>query len=250
MSTDDTGSTGDEATTGKTDAEKKVDTAKPGSDPDVAGKGAGPRAAEPASTGRKSSNTPVILAAVAGVVAVAAATTAVIFGLQSSQRGDDLDAVNAATTAACDFGREVSTYDYSRNLDEYFQKVKDGSTGDFLKEFGDAQQALTDAMVQAQVKSWAEDVQCGYQNGDDTEARVLVTLTQYRTNFTQPTPSLQYVVITADLEKSGDKWLVSTLDSPMLNGSGTGLPGGAGAPAPAPGAETPAPEAPQPQPGG
>ncbi|MEV0294270.1 hypothetical protein [Nocardia sp. NPDC050710] len=190
----------------------------------------------------ESKSLPLVAAFVAGVLLVGAITAVVVFFLQAKNRGEELDAIHESTAAACAFGKDVSVYDYSRNLDEYFTKVKAGATGEFRKEFEDASKALTDAMVQAQVKSWVDDVQCGYQSGDETSAKVLVTLTQYRTNFTQTTPDRQFVVVIADLEKSDGKWLVSKLDSPMLKG-GTGLPGGAPAPA------TPAPTGARPAPG-
>ncbi|MGK8491700.1 hypothetical protein [Nocardia asiatica] len=218
----------------KTEAGKKA-TAKSGA----------PKAAASAPAG-KSTSLPLVAAFVAGVLAVAAITAVVVFFLQGKDRGDKLDAIRDSTSAACAFGKDVSVYDYSKNLDDYFTTVKAGSTGEFLKEFDDATKALKDAMVQAQVKSWADDVQCGYQSGDQTSAKVLVTLTQYRTNFTQANPERQFVVVIAQLQKSGDKWLVEKLDSPMLKGAGTGLPG---APAPG-GAPQPAPSGqPAPQPG-
>ncbi|WP_406268317.1 hypothetical protein OH799_24135 [Nocardia sp. NBC_00881] len=197
-------------------------------------------------TPQRSTSLPLVAAFVAGVLAVAAITAVVVFFLQGKDRGDKLDAIRDSTSAACKFGKDVSVYDYSKNLDDYFTTVKAGATGEFLKEFDDATKALRDAMVQAQVKSWADDVQCGYQSGDQTSAKVLVTLTQYRTNFTQPNPERQFVVVIAQLQKSGDKWLVEKLDSPMLKGAGNGLPG-----APAPGnGQQPAPSGqPAPQPG-
>lgn len=239
------------------DAAKDTDKAGTGADPDAAGKGeaaeaaaAAPKTAERTPAGKAAeSRLPLIAAFTAGILAVAAVTAVVVFWRQADQRGAELDAVTSAKTAACDFGRAVSEYDYAKDLDKYFQTVKDGSTGDFLKEFADAEEALTEAMTQAQVKSWTDDVQCGWQSGDDTSAQVLVTLTQYRTNVTAPEPNRQYVVVIADLEKSGDKWLVGKLDSPMLRGAGSGLPGGAGTPAPGGAEPAPAP-APAPTPGG
>lgn len=228
----------DKVATDKVDKAPKTDLAK----------GAGSSAA----SGR-SPSLPIIAAFVAGVLAVAAITAVVVFFLQGKDRGEKLDAIRDSTAAGCNFGKDVSIYDYTKNLDDYFTKVKSGASGEFLKEFDDATKALKDAMVQAQVKSWVDDVQCGYQSGDKTEAKVLVTLTQYRTNFTQTTPERQFVVVIAQLTKSGDKWLVEKLDSPMLKGAGTGLPGAPGAPAPGaptPGAPAaPATPAPAPQPG-
>ncbi|WP_040785064.1 hypothetical protein [Nocardia pneumoniae] len=227
-------------------AKPELSKAEKADKPKTERKSAGKDAAE---ADAKSASLPLVAAFAAGVLAVAAITALVVFFLQGKDRGDKLDAIRDSTSAACEFGKDVSVYDYSKNLDDYFTTVKAGSTGEFLKEFDDATKALKDAMVQAQVKSWADDVQCGYQSGDKTSAKVLVTLTQYRTNFTQANPERQFVVVIAQLQKSGDKWLVEKLDSPMLKGAGTGLPGAPGAPAP-PGAPQPAPSGqPAPQPG-
>ncbi|MFC9893302.1 hypothetical protein ACFVMC_06390 [Nocardia sp. NPDC127579] len=196
---------------------------------------------------RGSSNlVPIIAAFAAGILLVAAATAVTLFYLQASKKSDELAAVDAATKAACTFGNDVSTYDYSKDLEGYFAKVKSGATGDFLKEFDDATKALTDAMVQAQVKSWTDNVECGFQSGDTSTAKVLVTLAQYRTNFTKAEPDRQYVAIVADLEHTDGRWKVSKLDSPMLKGADSGLPGTAQAPqattpAPAPGDQQPQP---------
>ncbi|GGK54288.1 hypothetical protein [Nocardia camponoti] len=179
--------------------------------------------APPAVAGRgKSSSTGWIAAAVAGVVAIGAITAGVVFFIQDHNRGERLDAVTNSTAAACAFGNTVSTYDHQKDLDKYFENVLAGATGSFAKEFGDAQAALKDAMKSAQVKSWAEDVQCGFVNGSTDSAKVLLSMTQYRTNFTQTTPDRQQMIVEADMELRDGKWLVSKLDSPLLKGAPSG----------------------------
>ncbi|WP_316573074.1 MULTISPECIES: hypothetical protein [Nocardia] len=201
------------------------------------------QAPTPASAG-KSSSTGWIAAGVAGVVALGAATAAVVFFLQSSDKGDKLDAIADSTKAACDYGNILANYDYSKDLDGYIASMKAGATGDYLKEFSDASEALKGAMVQAQVKSRGEDVQCAYISGSTDDVKAMVTMTQYRTNFTQTEPDRMMFAIEMTLEKSDDgKWLVSKLDSPLLK-NGSQVPGGA-----APGQTVPTPQAPAPTPG-
>ncbi len=233
MSTDDSGTAKDaEKTEAVDDAAKPGDSAaeaaKTQPTPSLSKEPANEQPTAPA--GPKSATVPIVAAFVAGILLVAAVTAVVVFYLQADKRGEELSAVDEATHAACVFGRNVSTYDFNNNLQGYFDTVKTGATGDFLKEFGDAQGALSDAMVKAQVKSWVDDAQCGFQSGDTEQAKVLVTLTQYRTNFTQGNPERQYVVVVADMRNEDGRWKVAKLDSPMLKGAGTGLPGGAAAP--------------------
>ncbi|WP_446223665.1 hypothetical protein ACTWPB_29265 [Nocardia sp. IBHARD005] len=198
-------------------------------------------AAVPSAT---SSSTGWIAAGVAGVVAVGAITAGVVFFLQNSNKADKLDAIAESTKAACDYGAILANYDYSKDLDGYIESMKAGATGDYLKEFSDASDALKGAMVQAQVKSTGEDVQCAYISGSTEDVKAMVTMTQYRTNFTQTEPDRMMFAIEMSLERSGDKWLVSKLDSPLLkNGSGSAAGGtapGQAVPAPAP-APAPAP---------
>ncbi|WP_280338869.1 hypothetical protein [Nocardia neocaledoniensis] len=251
MTSDDAESKKDDATADKPDLAKSAPTVKGAAatpEDDAAtvkaatvSEAAAP-AAEPAG---KSSSTGWIAAGVAGVVALGAATAAVVFFLQSDDKADKLDAIAESTKAACDYGNILANYDYSQNLDGYIEQMKAGATGDYLKEFSDASDALKGAMVQAQVKSRGEDVQCAYVSGSTEDVKSMVTMTQYRTNFTQTEPDRMMFAIEMTLEKSGDKWLVSKLDSPLLKNSGQGQAGGGAA---VPGQPAPTQEAPAPAP--
>lgn len=199
-----------------------------------------PAAAPAPASSAASSSTGWIAAGVAGVVAVGAITAGVVFFLQNSNKAEKLDAIAESTKAACDYGAILANYDYSKDLDGYIASMKAGATGDYLKEFSDASDALKGAMVQAQVKSTGEDVQCAYISGSTDDVKAMVTMTQYRTNFTQTEPDRMMFAIEMSLERSGDKWLVSKLDSPLLKNGG-GAAGGATAPGQAVPAPAPAP---------
>ncbi|MFC4123886.1 hypothetical protein [Nocardia rhizosphaerae] len=254
MTSDDAESKKDDAAADKPDLAKSAPTVKgaaatPEDDAATVKAATVSPAPAPAPAG-KSGSTGWLAAGVAGVVALGAATAAVVFFLQSSDRGDKLDAIAESTEAACEYGGILANYDYSQDLDGYIESMKAGATGDYLKEFSDAAEALKGAMVQAQVKSRGEDVQCAYISGSTEDVKAMVTMTQYRTNFTQTEPDRMMFAIEMTLEKSGDKWLVSKLDSPLLKGGGQ-VPGGA-APGQVPTQEAPAPEnpeAPAPTPG-
>ncbi|MFE3541992.1 hypothetical protein ACFXK0_03345 [Nocardia sp. NPDC059177] len=247
MTSDDAESKKDAAAADKPDLAKAEPSEKPTAAPEVAEPtvkvvtAPEVKAPAPAPTG-KSSSTGWIAAGVAGVVAIGAITAGVVFFLQNSSKADKLDAIADSTKAACDYGKILANYDYSQDLDAYIESMKAGATGDYLKEFTDASDALKGAMVQAQVKSRGEDVQCAYISGSTDDVKAMVTMTQYRTNFTQTEPDRMIFAIEMTLERNGDgKWLVSKLDSPLLKGD-SGAAGGQPAPA------TPAPETPAPAP--
>lgn len=207
---------------------------------------ASPAAPNPAAKGGLP--TAWLAAGAAGVVAVAAITTAVVFYLQSSDKGEKLDAIADSTAAACAYGKIVANYDYSKNLDSYIESMKAGATGDYLEQFTTASDALKSLMIEQQVRSRGEDVQCGYITGTTEEAKAMVTFAQYRTNITGSDQTPINLAVEMTLERHGDKWLVSKLDSPLLKSGGSGgagVPGAGGAgapttPAPAP-SQAPAP---------
>ncbi|MFC8044832.1 hypothetical protein [Nocardia sp. NPDC057353] len=120
-----------------------------------------------------------------------------------------------ARLAACDFAREVSTYDHTA-LDDYFQRVRDRSTGAFAADFAEAEPSLRQAMQQAQVRSWTEWAECGSTGGDPFRQTILITLSQVLTNIDIPEPKAQHVTITATVDNVGGRWLVSEVDSPNL----------------------------------
>ncbi|GAD85063.1 hypothetical protein [Nocardia asteroides] len=119
-----------------------------------------------------------------------------------------------ARVAACDFAREVSTYDYAHDLDGYFQRVVDRTSGTLRAEFTGARAALITAMRDAEVTSTAEAVTCGVIGGDMLNAEIMVNLTQART--TGGVGSRQHVAITMRLNNDWGRWLVNEMDSPML----------------------------------
>ncbi|MGY0502381.1 hypothetical protein ACWZHB_28150 [Nocardia sp. FBN12] len=254
MTSDDAQSKSDAAAADKPDLAKADDTVKgaaatPEVDQPTVKAQTVSEAPAPAAPSAASSSTGWIAAGVAGVVAVGAITAGVVFFLQNSDKAEKLDAIAESTKAACDYGAILANYDYSKDLDGYIASMKAGATGDYLKEFSDASEALKGAMVQAQVKSTGEDVQCAYMSGSTDDVKAMVTMTQYRTNFTQTEPDRMMFAIEMSLERSGDKWLVSKLDSPLLKNGGGGAAGGT---APAPGEAVPAPApapAPAPTPG-
>ncbi|MFI6363068.1 hypothetical protein ACIBG0_09995 [Nocardia sp. NPDC050630] len=166
---------------------------------------------------------PIIAAFVAGVLLVAAVTAVVVFYRQASNRGDELDAHEAATAAACNYGKLISTYD-PQTIDEYLKKVDAASTGDWKDQFTKLGQDLKGVVVDAKATSSTYDMQCGFQSGDTENANVLVVIGQTTTNVNiaaaNKPPSKVELVVVAGLKKVDDKWLVNKFDLPILKQMG------------------------------
>ncbi|WP_280272302.1 hypothetical protein [Nocardia wallacei] len=207
-------------------------------------KAAAATAAAPSGGSGRPSWLPIVAAFAAGVLLVAAITAVVVFALQASDRGGQLDARDESTAAACDFGRQVGTYD-AKNFDDYVKRVKDRSTGDWATQFEAASSALKDITTQAQARSGIDEIHCAWESGDEDKATVIMLITQNQSKAASPQPQHITIGVVATMEKKGDKWLASGFQSPMMNDMG---------PVPAPGGDQPAPgtggQQPAPQPGG
>ncbi|WP_280268911.1 hypothetical protein [Nocardia wallacei] len=178
---------------------------------------------------------PIAAAFAAGVLLVAAVTAVVVFWMQAGDRGDQLDARDESTKAACDFGRQVGTYD-AKNFDDYVKRVKDRSTGDWATQFDAASTALKDITTQAQARSGVDEIHCAWESGDDSKATVIMLITQNQSKAATPQPQHMTIGVVATMEKKDGKWLASSFQSPMMNDMGPiPAPGGDQAPAPQPG---------------
>ncbi|WP_216891988.1 hypothetical protein [Nocardia alni] len=194
--------------------------------------------ARPPALGPASRNwTPIIGAFAAGVVVVAAVAAVAVFWKQDHDRGNDLSARDSAVAAACDFGHQVGTYD-AANFDDYVNRVKQRSTGDWLTQFEGASSALKQITQQAQARSTVSEIHCAWESGDpnNDNASVVMLITQNQSKAATPQPQHLTIGVVASLQKKDGKWLVGNFQSPMTNDLQDS--------APAPGAQAPAPGAP------
>ncbi|MBU3060019.1 hypothetical protein KO481_00540 [Nocardia sp. NEAU-G5] len=192
-------------------------------------------AAAPAgSEGGKRGWVPIAGAFAAGVVVVAAAAAVTWFGLQDHDRGKQLSARDSAVAAACDFGRQVGTYE-SKNFDDYVKRVKDRSAGDWLTQFDGASTALKQITQQAQASSSVSEIHCAWESGGSDKASVVMLITQIQSKAATPQPQHLTIGVVASLEKKDGKWLVDNFQSPMTQDMQNNAPAPGANTAPAPG---------------
>lgn len=169
----------------------------------------------PKAEGRSNSLT-LILAVVAGIVAIAAIATSIVFYLKYQDKNDILEAQAAARDTMCEYAKTVTSYNYN-DLDKFFQSVLDGATGEWKTEFETNSKALRDPLVQGQVQSSGDEVQCGVQSGDTENAVVVAAIGQTVTSLgTQNKPQKGQISVVATMENVDGKWLVSKMDAPLL----------------------------------
>ncbi|MEV6277741.1 hypothetical protein [Nocardia sp. NPDC051832] len=202
MSDKDTGKAADETVS----LDKEVEPETP-EDSAVQEKTAEPRISAGART--------IALRAAAGVAIGAAVASSVYFFLEDRQADNLAQAREEAQAAACKYAPILSDYD-AKNLDTYFAAVLDGATGDWKKQFGDTSKELKEVLSQGQVVSKTTDVQCAIKTGDENSAEAIVVIGQTITSLgTQGKPAPGQLSMVMRLEKSGGKWLVNKVNSPL-----------------------------------
>lgn len=163
--------------------------------------------------GRKS-RIGVRVAAVA--VLAASIASSVLFYQRDTHHKDLLDAQESAREAACKYAPVLVTYD-AKNLDTYFTAVLAGATGDWHTQFDNTSKDLRDVLTQGEVVAKADDVQCAIRAGDQHSADAIVVIGQTITSLgTQGKPAPGQLSMVMHLERSGDRWLVSKLNSPLV----------------------------------
>ncbi|PPJ32437.1 hypothetical protein C5E45_06040 [Nocardia nova] len=238
----------DAAKAADADRTVKLETAGPTSAEAATTKVPTPVAA-PASASSPGTSTPwvpIVAAFAAGVLLVAAITAVVVFYLKADNREDQLAARDDSTKAACDFGKAVASYD-ADHLDDYFKQVADVSTGEWGKFWSGASGTLKDAMVSVHAKSKLDEIHCAWESGNDSEANVVLVITQEQSNQAVPQPDKLTIPGVAHMEKHDGKWLISKFDSPVTKGMGPSGPA-PGAPQAVPGTSPQANGGPQPAP--
>ncbi|AHH16315.1 hypothetical protein NONO_c15140 [Nocardia nova SH22a] len=159
---------------------------------------------------RRTAATLVVTTALAGTAA------AVVFGMKYHRADARDDAREAARRAACAYGPILATYD-SKSIDAYFTAVLDRATGAWKQEFDSTSKDLRDVLTQGQVVSKAGTVRCAIESsGADSAEGILVIDQSISSVGTQGQPRHGQLAITLSLQRDGNRWLVSKVDSPAL----------------------------------
>ncbi|MFC9996205.1 hypothetical protein [Nocardia sp. NPDC127526] len=157
----------------------------------------------------------IAVRAAAALVVGAAVGSSVFLFVQNNDKQELLDAREAARTAACEYAPKLATYD-AKNLDTYFTGVLAGATGDWQQQFDSTSKDLREVLTQGEVVSTATDVQCAIRTSDKDSAEAIVVIGQTITSLgTQNKPAPGQLSMVMRLERSGDRWLVNKVNSPL-----------------------------------
>lgn len=156
-----------------------------------------------------------VLTVVAAVLLIVAMVAVGVLAFQATDRRQELARRAAATKAACDFGHNFATYTGDQ-VDDYLARLDQSATGEWKKLVAEIGPDLKARFAERQVSSSAGEVQCGYESGSDSKARVVLIIDQSFTTAESATPGEVKVAANVDMEKVGDRWMVANFDTPMV----------------------------------
>ncbi|MFI5781439.1 hypothetical protein [Nocardia sp. NPDC051570] len=116
------------------------------------------------------------------------------------------------TQAACDFGWQLNTYDYT-DYDDYTRRVLDRSTGEFRGQFQSAAAGHRAQAQAAHTRAEALAVECRTDTVDPDHAQTVVTVDQStRSDATFGIPRQARTVIRVNLDNIDGRWLAGRVD--------------------------------------
>jgi Mce-associated membrane protein len=149
-----------------------------------------------------------ILASVVLVLALAASVTfAVLLGLRAAT---DRASAQALATARA-YAVTVTSYDY-QHLDQNFNDVLDGATGEFKDQYSGASATLKQLIVSAQATAKGTVRDAGVASATRDQVQVVAFVDQSITNAANPAPRQDRNRVTMTLVKIDGRWLVTKLE--------------------------------------
>ncbi|MBF6330060.1 hypothetical protein [Nocardia transvalensis] len=116
------------------------------------------------------------------------------------------------TQAACDFGWQLTTYDFT-NYEDYDRRVLDRSTGQFHDQFANSSADRRAHAETAHTHSEAVAVECRTDTADPDHAQMVVSIDQStRSDATLGFPHQTRTILRVSLDNVDGRWLASRVD--------------------------------------
>ncbi|GAB2704529.1 hypothetical protein [Nocardia thraciensis] len=117
-----------------------------------------------------------------------------------------------AQLAACDFGRQLSTFDFNA-YDDYDRRVLDRSTGPFHEQFQASAAERRARATGSHTIAEARTVECRTETSDPEHAEIMVTVDQStRSDVTLGLPQPIRSSMRVYLDNVEGRWLASRVD--------------------------------------
>ncbi|MDX6199851.1 MAG: Mce-associated rane protein [Actinomycetota bacterium] len=153
---------------------------------------------------------PVVLVTVLVLVLILLAVAALLGALKLRDAKQLSDARAAAIGAARQEALNLTSID-GNDIDADLQRVKDGATGGFAKDFADRAKDLKSVLTENAVVAEGHVIDAGLVRGDLDTATVLVVVDSKVKNKSAPSGRANTYRMQLDLERHGSRWLTSAL---------------------------------------
>jgi Mce-associated membrane protein len=176
-----------------------------------------PEEAEEAEEAEEGSSTPPrrwlrrILASVVGIVVVAALAFSGFSAWQLKQKNDTAAAGRAALAAAQSYAVALTSID-TNNVDQNFNQVLDGATGDFKDVYSQSASQLRQVLIENKAMSKGIVVDSAIKSATKTKVDVLLFVDQSVTNTVNPEPRIDRSRVAITMELVDNRWLASKVD--------------------------------------
>lgn len=146
------------------------------------------------------------LAALCALLAVAA----IVLGVQLRDREATKDTREAALAAARQSAINLTSVE-AQQFDTSVQRVLDGATGEFRKEFEENSAKLKDLLAKNEVSADGKVLEAGLVRSDDSNATALVVVDSFVRNVASPEGRTNTYRMQIEVERVDDRWLTSSL---------------------------------------
>ncbi|GAA4139717.1 hypothetical protein [Actinomadura keratinilytica] len=145
---------------------------------------------------------------VLGVLAVALAVAAGVFGYRYWRAQEEEKQRAAAAQAARQTAVNLSSLDY-RDIQKGIDRVLAGLTGDIRNQWATQAKTVADVATKNQSMSQVQQVRAGVVSMDGDSAEVIVAITSTTTSPKVPQGAPRYYRYSMDLTRTDGRWLVS-----------------------------------------
>lgn len=150
------------------------------------------------------------LALALAAACVLLAVAAVVLGLKLRSYDQDEQARRDALRAARQSALNLTSID-TEKFDEAVQRVLEGATGDFRKEFEDNSENLEKLLAENEVSAQGTVLEAGLVRADKSNATALVVVDSTVRNTATPDGRVNTYRMQIEVERVDGRWLTSTL---------------------------------------
>jgi len=149
--------------------------------------------------------------AVVALLVVGALATAGVLGWKLKQSDDVDDAARAAQDAARAYAVTLTTVDAGK-LNENFEAVLAGATGEFKDMYSQASNQLRQLLLDNNASAQGTVLETGIKSATSDTVEVLLYLDQSVTNAANPEPRVDRNRMVMTMQKVDGRWLASKVD--------------------------------------